>query len=100
MKTNLKSRQAGIAAFTLIELLAVIAIMGILAGIVLAVGAGASKKAKINRAKVQLQHIISAIDAYKLARGTYPPDNQNPGDIPPPANPLHCYEEMFRSAEA
>jgi len=65
------------AAFTLIELLVVIAIIGILAALI--VGGAGIAQAKSRRARVEAEReqLISIIEAYKKAKGYYPPDNSN-----------------------
>jgi prepilin-type N-terminal cleavage/methylation domain-containing protein len=62
-------------AFTLIELLIVIAIIGILAALIIPV-TGAVKKAGImKRTKTELAQLETAIENYKSTTGVYPPDN-------------------------
>ncbi len=75
MKTNPRH---GHAAFTLIELMAVITIIVILAGLVVgALGFVNERKAK-EKAKVQLALIAKALEEYKLDNGTYPPTEDKP----------------------
>jgi prepilin-type N-terminal cleavage/methylation domain-containing protein len=62
-------------AFTLVELLAVIAIIGILAAMLLPVGVLVKKTAYINRTKAEMAQLETAIQRYKDAYGFYPPDN-------------------------
>lgn len=62
-------------AFTLIELLAVIAIIGILAGIVIGVGRRAGESGREARAKVELAAISTALESYKRQYGDYPRTN-------------------------
>ena len=70
MKTN--PRQ-GKAAFTLIELMAVITIIVILAGLVVGgLGFVTERQAK-EKAKVQMALLSKALEEYKLDMGTYPP---------------------------
>jgi len=64
-------------AFTLIELIVVIAIIGILAGLVLPVIGAVNKKKQISLAQTQLKDIENAIEGYKTKLGFYPPDNTN-----------------------
>ena len=69
MKTNHRS---GKAAFTLIELMAVITIIVILAGLVVGgLGYVTDKQAK-SKAGIQIALLSKALEAYKLDMGTYP----------------------------
>jgi prepilin-type N-terminal cleavage/methylation domain-containing protein len=63
------------AAFTLIEMLVVIAIIGILAGLLLGVAPVAVAKMRISRAQVELASLSAAISYYQSKKGFYPPDN-------------------------
>jgi prepilin-type N-terminal cleavage/methylation domain-containing protein len=76
-KTGLLHPRTRATAFTLIELIVVIAIIGILAGLVLPVVGAVNKKKQISLAQTQLKDIESAIDGYKTKLGFYPPDNTN-----------------------
>lgn len=64
-------------AFTLIELLIVIAIIAILASLIFPVVGALDKKKKIAVAQTQLKALEVAIDGYKTKLGYYPPDNPN-----------------------
>lgn len=59
-------------AFTLLELLAVIAIIAILTGIVIGVGRRATESGKIARAKAELAALSVALESYKRQYGDYP----------------------------
>ncbi len=59
----------------MIEVLVVIAIIGVLAALVIPLTAAVSRKRAEARVKSQLQELITAIDAYKARFGHYPPDN-------------------------
>jgi len=65
------------AAFTLIELLTVIAIIGVLAALLIPVLAGLSRRKYINAAQAELTAIQNAIESYHSAYGVYPPSNAN-----------------------
>jgi prepilin-type N-terminal cleavage/methylation domain-containing protein len=61
--------------FTLIELLVVISIIGILAGMVFAVGSVVKVKAKISAARGEMNLIKAALDTYHAKYNAYPPGN-------------------------
>lgn len=62
--------------FTLIEIMVVIIILGMLAGLVLPRILGQEDKAKIETTKVQIRSLEGALDAYKLDNGFYPETEQ------------------------
>ena len=70
MKTNSRRGQA---AFTLIELMAVITIIVILAGLVVGGMGFVSERQAKEKAKVQIALLSKALEEYKLDMGTYPP---------------------------
>jgi len=59
----------------LIELLAVIAIIGVLASLTVGLGALVSRKSKVSRTQVELAKLELAIRDYHSKFGFYPPDN-------------------------
>jgi prepilin-type N-terminal cleavage/methylation domain-containing protein len=59
-------------AFTLIELLTVMAIIGILAGITFGVVKGVQERSAIGQAKSELAAIAQALESYKRQYGDYP----------------------------
>ncbi|AKC81670.1 hypothetical protein IMCC26134_00750 [Verrucomicrobia bacterium IMCC26134] len=77
-------------AFTLIELLTVIAIIGILAAITFGAARGVFQQSRINRSKAELGSLGSALEEYKKYYGDYPgiratetaPDQIDPKDLP------------------
>src|SRR5438128_3972630 len=66
-----------IAAFTLIELMVVIAVIAILAALIFPVTATVNRAKIRNRARAELQQVATAIENYKAKLGHYPPDNTN-----------------------
>lgn len=60
-------------AFTLIELMVVMAIIGILVGLSIAAMMGARKTARDGTRKADLEQIRSALEMYKVDNGLYPP---------------------------
>jgi prepilin-type N-terminal cleavage/methylation domain-containing protein len=59
-------------AFTLIEMLVVIAIIAILAGILLPALSGLKTKAKVGQAKMEMQNLAAAIKAYEKEYNRFP----------------------------
>ncbi len=71
--TNRKQiRRTRREAFTLIEILLVVVIIGILAGIGIPAISGKSEKAKISQAKANINAISSALAIYEMNNGAYP----------------------------
>jgi len=65
-------------AFTLIEMLVVIAVIAILASLIFPVAAGV-QRARIRRAaQAQMEQVATAIEEYHTKKGFYPPDNGIP----------------------
>ncbi len=62
--------------FTLIEIMVVVIILGLLAGLVLPRIMGQEETAKIEAAKVQIRSLENALDAFKLDNGFYPATDQ------------------------
>lgn len=60
------------SSFTLIELLTVMAVIAILAGLILSVSGYATKHGALARASAEIQAISSACESYKADNGTYP----------------------------
>lgn len=62
--------------FTLIELMVVIVILGILAGLIVPRIMGRPEQAKIVKARLQVESIATALKLYKLDNGAYPTTEQ------------------------
>lgn len=73
MNTNKSS------AFTLIELLIVIAVISVLAGLVLGAASSVQKKGARSRAEAEIAAIAAALENFKADNGDYPLNN-NPNN--------------------
>jgi general secretion pathway protein G len=83
----------GQAAFTLIEVMVVVIILGILAAVVVPNVIGESDKAKVSAAKQDIATLTQALKLYRLDNGAYPSTDQGlqalvtkPTTNPVPAN--------------
>jgi general secretion pathway protein G len=65
-------RRPPVAGFTLLELLVVVVIIGLLAGLVAPRYFGQVGKSEVNVAKAQLDALEKALDQYRLDIGRYP----------------------------
>ncbi len=73
MNNSHKKRQSG---FTLIEILVVIVIIGLLAGIVVPNLVGQVDDAKITTARSNMSSLSNALTMYRLKKGRYPSSDQ------------------------
>ena len=91
--TTQQSKRAGqgTLAFTLIELLMVISIIGIVAGMVVVGIRAASGKRDEAAVKAKLAKLVLAIESYKARHGFYPPDDPTSAKNTPQYNSL-AYE--------
>jgi general secretion pathway protein G len=82
-------RRSPCAGFTLIEIMVVIVILGILAGLIVPRIMGRPEEAKRVKAAIQIESIETALKLYKLDNGMYPTTEQglfalvNPPDTDP-----------------
>ncbi len=73
-------------AFTLIELLIVVAIIGILAAIAVPNFINAQIRAKVAKAESEMRSITSALETYRVDNGIYPPWKLSDGTNKNPIN--------------
>ena len=69
-------KKIGDLGFTLIELMVVIVILGILAGLIVPRIMGRPEEAKQLKAKIQIESLETALKLYKLDNGMYPDTEQ------------------------
>jgi len=74
MKSQISDKR--VKGFTLIEIMVVVIILGLLAGLVLPRILGQEERARVEAAKVQIRALESALDAFKLDNGFYPSTDQ------------------------
>ncbi len=91
MKSELPHAVKNHRGFTLIELMVVIVILGILAGLIVPRIMGRPEQAKQVKARMQIESISTALKLYKLDNGSYPTTEQglqalveqsSSGDVP------------------
>jgi type II secretory pathway pseudopilin PulG len=75
------------AAFTLIELLIVMAIIIVLAGLILATSGYVQTKGKRSRAEAEIAAMSAALENYKADNGVYPADASTTDTLNPAADP-------------
>jgi type II secretion system protein G len=75
MTTTFRNRAKG--AFTLIELLIVMAIIAILASLVLAAAGSVQKKGARSRAEGEIKAVEAALESYKSDNGDYPTNSSS-----------------------
>jgi general secretion pathway protein G len=76
MKNKIFLKQSDYRGFTLIELMVVIVILGILAGLIVPRIMGRPEEAKQLKAKMQIESLETALKLYKLDNGMYPDTEQ------------------------
>jgi general secretion pathway protein G len=85
LKPHALDRSSG---FTLIELMVVIVILGILAGLIVPRIMGRPDEAKQLKAKMQIESIETALKLYRLDNGSYPSTDQGlEALVTPPETP-------------
>jgi general secretion pathway protein G len=72
MLNKLTPRRQGDAGFTLLELLVVLAILGLLAAIIAPQVIKYLGTSRTQTAKVQIQNVVAALELYRLDVGRYP----------------------------
>lgn len=80
-------RKSTSSAFTLVELLTVLAIIVILTGLVISVGGYVQKKAALSRAQGEISMLEAACESYKSDNGSYPRDTSSNNSVTDLINP-------------
>ena len=90
-------------AFTLMELLIVMAIIIVLSGLILATAGYVQKKGKRSRAEAEIAAMSAALENYKADNGAYPSNNDtkalNPTDASADYKPASSYLYMSLSGD-
>jgi len=80
---------------TLIEILVVVTILGLIAGIVGITVAGQLEEAKVDTAKVQLKNISDALELYKVKLNRYPSTAEGLGNLVSPPEGRNPFMETI-----
>ena len=83
------------AAFTLIELLAVITIIGILAGLTLGAAGAVRRHGATSTAKAEVAALQAACDRYYADNNAYPIGTANPNMTNTPAGATNLFSNLF-----
>lgn len=75
-KSKMKRERFNDRGFTLIELMVVIVILGVLAGLIIPRIMGRPEEARRVKARIQMESIETALKLYKLDNGSYPSTEQ------------------------
>jgi len=85
LKTKWNCR--GLGAFTLVELMVVVVVIGLLAGIILAAAGGVRNQAARSQAKVEIAALDAALGRFQNDTGTYPDSTTaDPATVQAPSN--------------
>ena len=86
------------AAFTLIELLAVITIIGILAGLTLGAAGAVRRHGATSTAKAEVAALQAACDRYYADNNSYPLGTASPTTVTAPAGATNLFSNLVGSA--
>ncbi len=90
-------RAAG--AFTILELLVVITIIIVLAGLILATTGYVQKKGARSRAEAEIAAMSAALESYKADNGIYPTNTTSTESVNPTASPVPSAASQFLYGE-
>src|SRR5437763_4751944 len=82
-------------AFTLLELLIVISIIIVLAGLTIGTMGYVMDKGKRSRAEAETAAISAALESYKADNGVYPTDPGKTENVNPAASPVPAAASLF-----
>ncbi len=67
-----QNKQRAMSGFTLLEIMVVVAIIGLLAAVIVPNVIGQGESAKVDLTKANMGKIVQQLDLYKFNNGTYP----------------------------
>jgi type II secretory pathway pseudopilin PulG len=82
-------------AFTLLELLIVISVIIVLAGLTIATIGYVQKKGARSRAEAEIAAMSAALESYKADNGVYPTDKTYTENVDPTASPIPATASLF-----
>src|SRR5258706_872750 len=85
--SNLTLSRRAQGAFTLVEMMGVIVIIGILAAVVAGRVMVSGDKAKMEATKAPIENVSQALDIYKLDQNKYPARLEDLMNMPPDVDP-------------
>jgi prepilin-type N-terminal cleavage/methylation domain-containing protein len=95
---NHLSHRRPVAAFTLIELLAVITVIGILAGLTLGAAGAVRRHGATSTAKAEVAALQAACDRYYADNSAYPIGTASPTTVTAPADATALFTNLLGSA--
>jgi prepilin-type N-terminal cleavage/methylation domain-containing protein len=93
-----QNKNSSHSAFTLIELLAVITIIGILAGLTLGAAGAVRRHGATSTAKAEVAALQAACDRYYADNNSYPIGTASPATVTAPASATNLFSSLVGSA--
>ena len=94
-KSGIRTPNARRGGFTLVEMMVVIVIIGILAGLVIKQLSSRAEKAKVEASKAMISEVGQAVDLFKLELNKYPERLEDLLNMPPDIDPKKWHPGGF-----